>query len=108
MKRRFLQRARCAGCTLAVFVAVGCGAGSKESAPAQTPAAAPAYGAPAEDESVRAKESPSAPASDKTQEQQSAAPAAGAAFPGSTKNDSRGEPMDEIETLSRRLEGALT
>jgi hypothetical protein len=87
----------------ALVLLAACG-GGKEAAPAQTPASQQQYGAPQESESDAAKEeAPSAaPAG--------AAPAApaGGQLPSSTKRERRSsEPMEEIDSLSKRLEGAL-
>jgi hypothetical protein len=92
-----------------LLVATGCGAGAREAAPAQTPASE-SYGAPAE-ESNAAKEAPRAPTDDRSAPGAPApaqAPAAGSAFPGSTKGEARPAEADDIDALSKRLEGALT
>jgi hypothetical protein len=93
---------------LVVFVAA-CGAPGKEAAPAQTPASQPAYGAPAES-APKDEESASDRATERAPEAAPApaAPSGGAALPGSMKHEGKGEPLDEIDTLSRRLEGALS
>jgi len=110
MKRSFgIEGTRIA---LAALFLVACGAGRKEAAPAQTPASEPASGAPAEQESAPKDEEA---ASDRARGEAPAlapapaAPAGGAALPGSMKRESKGgEPLDEIDVLSRRLEGALS
>lgn len=108
MKRFSFRRAGRTASVLAVLFVAGCGARSRQAAPARAPASEPASGAPAE-EGVRAEQAPGSPSADKALEQPApAAPAAGSAFPGSTKGTGSGEPPDEIEALSRRLEGALT
>jgi len=89
-----------------VILVVACGGSGKEAAPAQTPASQPGYGAPAEQETSAPKDEERA--RDRSGEAAPAAPS-GAALPGSTKREGAGgEPMDEIDSLSRRLEGALT
>jgi hypothetical protein len=96
---------------LVVVLVTGCGAPSKEAAPAQTPASQPAYGAPEAEKSAPKDEE--APSGDSRTESLSPAappaPAGGAALPGSMNRERKGgEPLDEIDALTRRLEGTLS
>ena len=96
---------------LPAVLVVACGAPGKEAAPAQTPASQPAYGAPAQSESAPKDEEAAGDRASGVSPSAAPAPAApsgGAALPGSTKREGKGEPADEIDTLSRRLEGALS
>jgi hypothetical protein len=85
-----------------------CGGSRKEAAPAQTPASEqPAYGAPPQEEGGAAKQE--APASDRSSGEAAPAAPSGALLPGSIRTRGPGdEPQDEIEGLTRRLEGALS
>jgi hypothetical protein len=112
MNRKFWNESR--RIVLVLVFVTGCGARSKEAAPAQAPGSQPAYSAPeAEKSPPKDEESASDRASGESKQEslspRPAAPAAGSALPGSTTRESKGgEPMDEIEALSKRLDGALT
>lgn len=102
------------GALLVVVFATGCGGAAKEAAPAQTPASQPAYAAPEAEKSAAPKDEESV--GDRARETapeslspRPAAPAGGAALPGSTTREGKGgEPMDEIDALTKRFEGALS
>jgi hypothetical protein len=112
MKRTFWIAS--SGVALVLALATGCGAPSKEAAPAQAPASQPGYAAPEAEKSAPKDEESAGDRArgESTPESLSpapAAPAGGAALPGSTKREGKGgEPMDEIDALTRRLEGALS